>query len=235
MECSFVFFFELIDFPGKFPRISAGISLLSCIHSWRSVLKFHSVGTSLTRIFDLYFTKRRTFIFSDVCLTQCSPCPNTLVPFAEIAADSGGSVSCDTQINCRTFFTKTTVLLSSSFFGFLFGCSSTFQCGNEHSAPQLTSRFSFQQLTFGRVNTHKAIWCKYLSREVSTRRSIELLRLPSASSISFFSTHVYLVFLENCGSECGAASDAGFVRSLLGLLSNTALFLSTGNKIPVPL
>ena len=72
IECSFVFLSELIDLPGKFPHISAGTSLLSCILFWRSVLKFHSVGTSLMRIFDLYFTKRRTFIFSDVCLTQCS-------------------------------------------------------------------------------------------------------------------------------------------------------------------
>ena len=36
--------------------------------------KLHSVGTSLMRNFDLYFPERRTFFFSDVCLTQCSPC-----------------------------------------------------------------------------------------------------------------------------------------------------------------
>ena len=73
IECSFVFLFELLDFLGKFPRVSAGASLLSCSLSWRSVLKFHSVGTSLMRNFDLYFPDRRTFIFSDVCLTQMQP------------------------------------------------------------------------------------------------------------------------------------------------------------------
>ena len=73
IECSFLRFFELIDILGKFPRVSACTSLLSCSLFWRSVLKFHSVKTSLMRIFDLYFPERRTFFFSDVCLTQRSP------------------------------------------------------------------------------------------------------------------------------------------------------------------
>ena len=62
---------------------------------------------------------------------------NTFVPFLEIVAESGGSVSCDTQLNSRTLFTLATALLSSPFFGFLFGCSAAVQCGNEHSAPNL--------------------------------------------------------------------------------------------------
>ena len=73
-ECSFLFLSGLKDFPGKFPRITAGASLLSCSLSSRSVLKFLSVGTSLMKNFDLYFPKRRTFFFSDVCLSQCSLC-----------------------------------------------------------------------------------------------------------------------------------------------------------------
>ena len=68
-ECSFVHFFELVHIFGKSPRVSAGASFLSSF-SWRSVLKFHSVGTSLMRNFDMYFVQRWTFIFSDVCLTQ---------------------------------------------------------------------------------------------------------------------------------------------------------------------
>ena len=82
--------------------------------------------------------------FPDVCVTQCSPVnrsrrigPKTCVPFREIAADSSGSTSCDTQPNCRTLVTTTTALLWSPFFGFLHGYSSTFQCGKEHSAPNL--------------------------------------------------------------------------------------------------
>ena len=142
-ECSFVFLFELIIFLGKFPRISAGASLLSCSLFWRSVLKFHGEGTLLiglifnlpvhrstfitvfaSRFFvKLYFTKRRTFTFSDVCFTQGSPCESysstkfqhSFKTPPEIVVDSGGSVSCDTQLNGRTLFTITTALLYSPF------------------------------------------------------------------------------------------------------------------------
>ena len=43
-ERGFVLLFELADFLGKFPRVSAGTSLLSCSLFWRSLLKFHSEG-----------------------------------------------------------------------------------------------------------------------------------------------------------------------------------------------
>ena len=52
IEWNFVFLFELIDFPGKFPRISAGTSLLSFSLLLRSILKFHSVGNALIMIYD---------------------------------------------------------------------------------------------------------------------------------------------------------------------------------------
>ena len=40
------------------------------VSSWdQSVLKFHSVGTSLMKIFDLYFSKRWSFLFPGTCLT----------------------------------------------------------------------------------------------------------------------------------------------------------------------
>ena len=37
-------------------------------------LKFHSVGTALLRNFDLNFSERRTFVFSDVCMTLRNFC-----------------------------------------------------------------------------------------------------------------------------------------------------------------
>ena len=46
--------------------------------------------------------------------------PKTFVSFREIAADSGGSTSCDTQSNCGTSFTIAVALLSPPFFGLLF-------------------------------------------------------------------------------------------------------------------
>ena len=99
------------------------------------------------RTFDLNFSKRRSFVFSDVCVTLRSfvnrkgrTGPKTFGPFLEIAEDYGGSASCDTQTICRTLFTVATALLSPPFFGLVLGCSSTFQCGNEHSL-RFTSRF----------------------------------------------------------------------------------------------
>ena len=67
-EGSFVRFFELVDILGKSPRVSAGASLLSFSLSSTSVFNFHSVGTALMRHFDLNFSERRTFVFSDVCM-----------------------------------------------------------------------------------------------------------------------------------------------------------------------
>ena len=51
-------------------------SLLSFNLLLRSVLKFHGVVTALMRKFDLYFTERWSFGFSDVCVTLrcfCEP------------------------------------------------------------------------------------------------------------------------------------------------------------------
>ena len=62
-------FFELVNILDKIPSLVADVSLLSCSLSWRSVLILHSVGLRSQGIFDLYFTKRWSFIFSDTRLT----------------------------------------------------------------------------------------------------------------------------------------------------------------------
>ena len=64
---AFVLVIELVDILGKFPRVSAGASLLSFSLFQRSVLKFESVGTSLMRNFDLYF-----FQAMHLCFLGCS-------------------------------------------------------------------------------------------------------------------------------------------------------------------
>ena len=87
--------FELIDILGKSPRISPDASLLFFSLLLRFAHKFHSVVTALMRKIDMYFTKRLTFIFSDNCLTPCSPLvnrsrrigPKTFVPFRKIAEE----------------------------------------------------------------------------------------------------------------------------------------------------
>ena len=72
VKCSLVLVrFELVHILGKIPKplLRAHRCCLSA-SSWRPVLKFHSVETSLIRNFGLYFSKRWSFVVSDVCLTQ---------------------------------------------------------------------------------------------------------------------------------------------------------------------
>ena len=64
-----VFLFELVHVFGKVPCLASGASLLSFSLFVGPVLKFHSVGTSLMMMFDLYFSKRWSFLFPDTCLT----------------------------------------------------------------------------------------------------------------------------------------------------------------------
>ena len=69
VECSLVFFFELVYVFGKIPSLASGTSLLSCSLFMGPVLKFHSVGTSLMRNFDIYFSQQWSFLFPDTRLT----------------------------------------------------------------------------------------------------------------------------------------------------------------------
>ena len=112
----------------------------------------------------------------------CRICPKKFVPFRKNDENSGGSVSCNTQPNCRTSFTVATALLSPSFIGLLFGCSSTFLCGNDHLLPNLMP-----------IPTRR-IWCKYLSRSFCTV-SFELPRWTPASEVLFSSTHFHVFVL----------------------------------------
>ena len=52
------------------------------------------------------------------------------------------------------------------------------------SFAELTSRFRFTELTFGRMSTLTKRFGASTSQEVFTRRSIEFLRLAPASGIS---------------------------------------------------
>ena len=69
-ECSLVVRFEFVYIFGKIPSLALGTSLLSCRLCMGPVLKFHSVGTSLMRNFDLYFSERWSFVFPDTCVNR---------------------------------------------------------------------------------------------------------------------------------------------------------------------
>ena len=77
--------------------------------------------------------------------------PETCVPFREIAADSGGSTSCDTQPNCRTSFNMATALWSSPFFRLFAWLFFNLPVREWALCAELTSRFSFRELTFGEL------------------------------------------------------------------------------------
>ena len=121
------------------------------------------------------FTKRRTFIFSNVCLTQCGPCEsyssNWLQHFCVLPRNRCRilRVSVLGYSTVVHFSQKQLHFCHHPFFGFLFGCSSTFQCGNEHSAPNTYIPIQFKSIDIREdANTHKAIWGKYLSRSIDT-------------------------------------------------------------------
>ena len=145
-------------------------------------------------------------------------------------------MSCDTQLNSRTLFTIASALLSSPFFGFSFGCSSTFQCGNKHSAPNL----HYNSIQACRIdiredaNTHKAIWCKYLSRSIYTASRLNFPDwfLP----LTFLVFDFYFGFWDLVSQRVARFLVSVFVRSLPSCRKlhwspfEHCSFLSTSNK-----
>ena len=70
VECSLFVRLELVFVFGKVPCLASGTSLLSLSLFMGPVLKFHCLGTSLMKIFDIYFSKRQPFLFPDTQVTQ---------------------------------------------------------------------------------------------------------------------------------------------------------------------
>ena len=184
---------------------AAGVSLLSFSLFLRSVLKLHSVGTSRMRNFDLYFSKRWSFIFSDTWLTQRRLwIVLELIPklYASVFSDTSWWlwVLRDTTQLWYSFHNIHSILvvafsvlrvkaLSGAFYlVVLQPCSA----GNGH-------------LPFGRM--------PILTRWSRTRTFQTVSARLSKNSVLFF--------VHDLGSRDG---------NCIGPLANTVLFLSTGNK-----
>ena len=143
VQCSLVFFFELEFVFSKIPSLASGTSLLSFSLFMGPVLKFHSVGTSLMRNFDIYFPNVGPF-FSRILAwrsvdwvtrilrigpkTFCIGFHRDFLPWETSASES---LWYTTQL-WYTFYNGHSILViafssfwMSLFFGFLFGCSST--------------------------------------------------------------------------------------------------------------
>ena len=112
-------------------------------------------------------------------------------------------MSCDTQLNCRTLFTEATALLPSSFFGFLFACSSTFQ----FLAPNWASPFGKMPILTKRFGAKT-----FQTSLHGCRANFSDWLLPL--TFLFLDTLLPNVF-EDCGSEGGSAFRVGFARYLL--------------------
>ena len=241
LECSLFRFFKLVDLLGKFPRVSAGASLLSLSLLLKSVLKFHSVRTSLMKKCDLYFIQRWTFVFSDVCLMQHSSCESY---------SSNWPQNFWALPRNRYRFLRLSVLWHATQLSHTVHNSVLHLCHHPSSAccwivPQPSSaekstlRRIYIPLQTYRIdiredaNSHKVIYCKYLSRSFCAA-----VGWTSQTGLcfwsSFFSTHFYLLVsvaqkMEQLWVPVLHDHDSR-VGNCIGLLSNTDLLLSTDSK-----
>ena len=134
--------------------------------------------------------------------------PKTLVPFRKFDKDSGGSVSWNTQPNCRHY----------SHLHFCHHPSSVFCWVKPSTCLCATSTYHrfFNPMQIYRIdsredaNNHKVIWCKYLSRSLCT--AVDWTSRTPGSEVLFASTHFYLPFCVG-GSEDGAVFGVDFARS----------------------
>ena len=152
------------------------------------------------RNLELYFIQRCSLVFIGCrCVAFVTRTrrigPKIFVPFRKIVKDSSGSVSWNTQPNCRTSFNIAIALLSPPFFGFLFGCSSSFLYGNV-TYCRIYNPMRCQLSQKVRANT---------CQEVSPRLSIDLPRWTPTSEGPFSrrtSTSLCLWLTRWSGFEC---------------------------------
>ena len=157
IECGFVFPFSACKYVWQVStrlRVRIALVLQSLLEICPQISRRR---TALIRNFDLYLTKRWTFKFYR--LTQCSPrelyssnwSPKLLCSSLEIAAASGDSASCDTQLNCRTLYTIATTLLSSPFNLLFVWLFFNLPVRTKALCAEFTTRFRPLELTFGRM------------------------------------------------------------------------------------
>ena len=144
------------------------------------------------RNLDLKFSERRTFVFSDVRLTQRSSFvnhtrrvdPKTFVPFRKIAEDSGGST-------VLRYATQLSYIFSLLLLHFCHHPSSVFcwVVPEPSSAEMSTYRRIYIPSRTDKAdimedaNSHKVILCNYPFQEVYARLSIGLPRRTPASEV----------------------------------------------------
>ena len=253
LECSLVFIFELVYVFGKVPCLASGASLLSTSLFLRPILKFHSIGTSLMRNFDLFFPSDG-LLFSRTLAWRIVNCVNRtrridpktlrLAVFPILLAvrkswwlwvlrdtsQSWYSFSQWLQHVCLRFsFLKALCrLFICLFFNLVVRAQTLVSC--------FASRFSFIELTFGRMPTLER-WSRTSTFQIVSAKVVEefcqsdfclwrfFSRLASTSChwwVWGFRLSVSVLMHDH---HCHAGN-------CTGLPSNTGLFLSPDNIYP---
>ena len=111
--------------------------------------------------------------------------PKTFGLFRKIGKDSNGSVSWNTQPNCRaspkkSHFTSVTIL-----FRFFAGLTFRLPVCKRALVTEITSRFRLKELTFGRMPTITNWFGADTFQVISARLSSELRRWTPASEVLF--------------------------------------------------
>ena len=200
---SFVLFFELQDTFRHSPRVSAGASLLSLRLFLRPILKIWSVWTALVRDFwtgshqamDLLLS--RMFAWRSVAFENCTRRLGlkTCVFFCKIGEDFGGSMSWDTQPNCRASFNKATAHVSPFVFRFVAGLIFNLPVHESTFIHEFASRSIYVKIGIREdAKNHKMVSCTYLWCNLCT--AFELTsQMDSSLQDSFFSKNFCHPFL----------------------------------------
>ena len=245
------FFFELVNIFTKITSLALGTSLPSFSLFTGPVLKFHSVGTSVMRNFDM-FSQRWSFLFPDTRLTWRRlggsyslnwfqdflhrVFPRHFLPWETIASEC-----CDTQPNCDTQFTTATAFLSSlyPFLGSVFFFCFFWLFINRVMRKQtlvssLRTRFTFYRIGIrSDANIHNAFACRYLSNNICT---VVEEWTHGNFCLGYFSssTHNDLVIRldQRVWRQCVLVfvHDLGFVTETASVSLQTLAFFSTSNR-----
>ena len=240
LECNLVFFLDLVYiFWARFHSLHRAHRCCPFSLFMGPVLKFHSVRTSPMRNFDLYDSKRWSFLFPDTCLTSrrlSEPYfPNRSQDFLHRVSwdclplwETNTSESCETQPNWGTIFAMATACLSSlsfllwesqPFFGFFVWLLINLMMREQTLIPGFTSRFSFVELTLGWMPTFTRRSRASTFRKIAAQLSENGTMVTFASDTSFprHTSTSWYGWLRRCGG-----SVFWFLRTILGFVAETA-------------
>ena len=252
-ECSPVVLFELVYIVGKIPSLALGTSLLSSSLFVGPILEFWSVVTSLTRI-DFCFSQRWSFLFPDTRLTLRELSESN---FSNCVQDFLHRVSpklfCSLRNECIRVLSYTTPLwyaFRDSHNAFVFTFSSFWEVAFVSAFCFVAHQFCYEETNtclppynpflFHRIGTradaniHKEFACRYPSNNICT---VVEQWIHGYLCLGCFSSPTHFYFVKGLARKVIRQCVLVFAHDLglrggncNGLLANTGLFLSTGNR-----